>query len=142
MVAFPVLGTEGECLEFLVSTQSSGPPGDLPEECRFLLSTQLLFLDKKEPSTQIFDKDEWIRSLTEAEASTADIPEVQVTFAAQGRLLFENTCPGALSEGGIAAGGSSIGWQGPWGMWSVLTHPPRTMRVVKKSHVSPHEEGA
>ena len=72
-----------------------------------------------------------IRSLTEAEASTADIPEVQVTYAAQGYtsedqdvdpkklrlrrgLLFENTCPGALSEGGIAAGGSSIGWQGPW----------------------------
>ena len=49
---------------------------DLPEECRFLLNTQLMFLKKeKEPTTKMFDDEEWIRSLTEAEAIVADIPE-------------------------------------------------------------------
>ena len=43
--------------------------GDLPEECRFLLNTQLIFLKKeKDPTTKQFDDDEWIRSLTEGSA--------------------------------------------------------------------------
>ena len=54
--------------------------GDLPEECRFLLDTQLMLLKTgKEPTTKMFDDDEWIRSLTEAETITADIPEGHVT---------------------------------------------------------------
>ena len=54
--------------------------GDLPEECRFLLDTQLIFLKKKkEPTTKMFDDDEWIRSLTEAETITVDIPEGKIT---------------------------------------------------------------
>ena len=57
---------------------AEGAPGDLPEECRFFLSTQMMFMKKeKEPTTKIFDDDEWIRSLTEA-----DTPEEQVTYAA------------------------------------------------------------
>ena len=41
--------------------------GDLPEECRFLLNTQLMFSKKeKDPTSKQFDDDEWIRSLTEA----------------------------------------------------------------------------
>ena len=34
-------------------------------------------------NNDVFDDDEWIRSLTEAEAITAELPEVQVTLAAQ-----------------------------------------------------------
>ena len=42
--------------------------GDLPEECRFLLNTQLMFLKKeKDSASKQFDDDEWIRSLTEAQ---------------------------------------------------------------------------
>ena len=52
--------------------------GDLPEACRVFLNTQL----KKDPTTKMFDDDEWIRSLQ----ITADIPEEQVTCCA-GRHL-------------------------------------------------------
>ena len=56
--------------------------GDLPEECRFQLNTQLLFFKKeKEPTAKLFDDDGWIRSLTEVEAVNAHIPEGRVTCA-------------------------------------------------------------
>ena len=52
----------------------------LLEECRFLRNPQFIFLKKeREPTTKLFDDGEWVRSLTEAEASTGDIPEGQVT---------------------------------------------------------------
>ena len=35
----------------------------------------------REPATKLFDDDEWIGSLTEAETITADIAEGQVTYA-------------------------------------------------------------
>ena len=58
--------------------------GGLPEECRFLLNTQLTFLKKKkDPTTKQFDDDEWIRSLTEAQEVTTDIPEDSVTYDQQ-----------------------------------------------------------
>ena len=58
--------------------------GDLPEECRFLLNTQLMFLKKeKDPSTKQFDDDEWIRLRTEAQEATTDIPEDSVTYEQQ-----------------------------------------------------------
>ena len=41
--------------------------GDLPEESDAL--------EEKEPTTKLFDDDERVRSLTEAQAVTADIPE-------------------------------------------------------------------
>ena len=45
--------------------------GDLPEECRFPLNTQLMFLKKeKDPTSKQFGGDEWIRSLTEAQEVT------------------------------------------------------------------------
>ena len=53
--------------------------GDVPEECRFLLNTQLMFLKKEmEPTSKQFDDDEWIRSLTEAQEISADVPEDSV----------------------------------------------------------------
>ena len=49
--------------------------GDLPEECRFLLNTQLMFLKKeKDPTTKLFDDEEWIRPLTEAQEITRRHP--------------------------------------------------------------------
>ena len=58
--------------------------GDLPEECRILLNTQLMFLKKeKDPTTKQFDDDEWIRLLTEAREVTTDIPEDGVTHDQQ-----------------------------------------------------------
>ena len=39
---------------------------------------------KKEATTKLFDDDEWIRFLTEAEAVTTDIPEGHVTYANPG----------------------------------------------------------
>ena len=57
---------------------------DLPEECRFLLNTQLLFLKKyKDPTSKQFDDDEWFRSLTEAQEVTSDVPENSVTYEQQ-----------------------------------------------------------
>ena len=53
---------------------------DLPEECRFLPNTQLMFLKKeKDPTSKLFDDDEWIRSLTEAPEVTTVVPEDSVT---------------------------------------------------------------
>ena len=58
--------------------------GDLLEECRFLLNTQLRFLKKeKDPTSKQFDDDESIRSLTEAQEVTADVPEDSVTYDQQ-----------------------------------------------------------
>ena len=58
--------------------------GDLPEECRFLLNTQLMFLKReKDPTSKHFDDDEWIRSLTEAQELTTDIPEDSVMYDQQ-----------------------------------------------------------
>ena len=75
--------------------------GDLPEGCRFL-NTQLMFLKKKEkdPTSKLFDDVEWIRSLTEAQEISADVPEDSVMYDQQavdpkksahsnGRLLAE-----------------------------------------------------
>ena len=61
-----------------------------------------MFLKKeKDPTTKLFDDDEWIRSLTEAQGIAADVPEENVTCDQQavdpkdgpshsdGRLLAE-----------------------------------------------------
>ena len=55
--------------------------GDFPEECRSLLDTKLMFLteEEKDFTAKLFDEDEWIRSLTEAQAVTGDIPKGHVT---------------------------------------------------------------
>ena len=56
----------------------------LPEECRFLLNTQLMFLKKeKDPTSRQFDDDEWVRSLTEAQELTTDTPKDSVTYEQQ-----------------------------------------------------------
>ena len=53
---------------------------DLLEECRFLLDTQhVFFKQEKDPTTKLFDADEWIRSDTEVRAVIADIPEERIT---------------------------------------------------------------
>ena len=55
-----------------------------PEECRFLLNAQLMFLKKeKDPTSKEFDDDEWIRSLAGAQEVTTDVPEDSVTYGQQ-----------------------------------------------------------
>ena len=39
--------------------------------------------ERKDPTTKQFDDDEWIRSLTEAQDATTDIPEDSVTYDQQ-----------------------------------------------------------
>ena len=57
---------------------------DLPEECRFLLNTQLMFLKKeKDPTSKQFDDDEWLRSLTAGQEATTDIPQDSVSYDQQ-----------------------------------------------------------
>ena len=51
-----------ESSDILIVTWATG---DILEECRFLLNTQLIILKKeKDPTTNTFDDHEWIRSLT------------------------------------------------------------------------------
>ena len=78
--------------------------GDLPEECRFLLNTQLMFLKKeKDPTTKILDDDELSRSLTEAQEISADIPGEDVTYDQQAvdpkPFRLENSCGNMHREG-------------------------------------------
>ena len=97
--------------------------GDLPEECRFLLNTQSMFLKKKKDGTsKQLDDDEWIRSLTDAQEVTTDAPEDSVTHQQQEVDLqkvrpiqmeeFLRKCVSrrllVLSEGEIAALTSSL----------------------------------
>ena len=78
IVAFAGAGQRRRMFRVLDDLTVKCATGDLPEKYRFLVNTQLMFLKKeKEPTTKIFDDDEWIRSLTEA-----DTPEGQVTYAA------------------------------------------------------------
>ena len=58
---------------------------DLPEECGVLLNTQLMFLKEKDPTTKLFDDNEWIRSLTDTQAVAADIPEERMTHSPHAR---------------------------------------------------------
>ena len=60
--------------------------GDLPEECRFLLNTQRMFLKKeKDPTSKQFDDDQWIHSLTEAQEITSRRPRRQrLVWSARG----------------------------------------------------------
>ena len=91
--------------------------GDLPEECRFLLNTQFMFLKKeKDPTSKQLDDDEWIRSLTEAQEITGYVTEDSVMYDQQeadpkkvqfGPFGWESSC-GSMSrddftEGEIAA---------------------------------------
>ena len=49
-----------------------------------MLNTQLIFLkQEKDPTLKQFDDDEWIRSLTEAQEATTDVPEDSVTYDQQ-----------------------------------------------------------
>ena len=114
--------------------------GDLPEECRFLLNTQLMFLKKeKDPTSKQFDDDEWIRSLTEAQEVTSDVPEDSVTYHQQdidpkkvrpiqmGQFLRKYVSQRlfALNEGEIAALTTSmrqigVGTQGGAEAWAIF----------------------
>ena len=73
-------GERQEHLDAIVSFAGAGQAtGDFPEECRFLLDTQLMFLKKeKDPTSKLLDDDDWIRSLTEAQEITADVREDSV----------------------------------------------------------------
>ena len=58
---------------------AQGAAVDLPEECRSTWTRSSCCWGKKK---KIFDDDDWGRSLTEAEANTAGVPEGQGTHAA------------------------------------------------------------
>ena len=84
-----------------ISHNAKRATGDLPEECRFLLNTQLMFLKKeKDPTSKQFDDDEWIRSLTEAQEITTDVPEDSVLYDQQ---VVEPEESSAHSDGRILA---------------------------------------
>ena len=76
IISFAGAGQRRRLLQRLDIPTNKWATGDLLEECRFLLNTQLMFLKKeKDPTSKQFDDDEWIRSLTEAQEVTADVPE-------------------------------------------------------------------
>ena len=53
----------------------------MPEECPIPPQHAALFLKKeKDPTSKLFDDDEWIRSLTEAPETTADVAEDSVMY--------------------------------------------------------------
>ena len=84
IVSFAGAGQRRRLLRGLDILTIKWAPGDLPGDCRFLLNTHLMFLKiKKDTTSKQFDDDEWIRSLTEAQEVTADIPEDIVTYDQQ-----------------------------------------------------------
>ena len=79
-----VLDREGVCVGDSTFSQEKVGDWRFAGECRFLLNTQLKFLKKeKDPTTKQLDDDEWIRSLTEAQEVTTDVPEDSVTHEQQ-----------------------------------------------------------
>ena len=93
----------------LIFSQSSGLQATCGTSCRFLLNTQLMFLKKeKDLTSKQFDDDKWIRSLTEAQEVTSDVPDESVTYDQQdvltprkfGPFRWESSC-GNTSRGGF-----------------------------------------
>ena len=98
--------TGGVYFESLTFSRSSGQL----VICRFLLKTQLMFLKKKtDPTSKAFDDDEWLRSLTEAQEITADIPQDTVVYDQQAVDLKKKSGPfkWANSCENTSRGGSS-----------------------------------
>ena len=82
IVSFAGAGQTSRFVPILDILTITWATGDLPEECRFVLNTQLMSLKKeKGPTTKQFDDgdEEWIRSLAEAQEVTTDDPEDGVT---------------------------------------------------------------
>ena len=72
--------SEKKTSESLTSSQSSGPQEMSKKNVASCSIRNSFFLKKeKTPTTKIFDDDEWIRSLTEAEETTTDIPDERIT---------------------------------------------------------------
>ena len=59
VVAFTFAGKRRRMFRVLDIFAAKRATGDLPEECRFLLHMQLVFLNEKDPATRMFDDDEW-----------------------------------------------------------------------------------
>ena len=78
IVSFAGAGQKGRlfrCLDILTIKWATG---DL------LLDARLMFLKtEKDPTSKQFDDDEWIRSLTEAQQVSTDVPEDSVTYDQQ-----------------------------------------------------------
>ena len=83
VVAFVGVGQRTRNFRVLDILAAMWATGDFPEECRFFLNTQLMFWKKDKYHNKEFDDDERIRSLTEAEAINADVPEGRKTYAAE-----------------------------------------------------------
>ena len=87
MLSFPSLAPDrgGGCSGCSISSRLCGPQWTSQKTEKFLLNTQLMFLKKeKDNTTKVIVDDEWIRSLTEAQEITADIPEERVTNDQEG----------------------------------------------------------
>ena len=83
IVSFTGAGQCGRLFWELDTLTTKLATGDLPEDCRFLLNIQLMFLMKeKDPTSKQFD-DEWIRSLREAQEVTAHVLEDRVEYDQQ-----------------------------------------------------------
>ena len=83
--------------------------GDLPEECRFLLNTQLIYLKKeKDPASKQFDDDEWIRSSVTYDQQEVDPKKVRPIQTGEFLRKYVSRRLLALSEGEIAALTTSI----------------------------------
>ena len=98
--------------------------GDLSEECQCLLNTQLMLLKMgKVPTTKLFDDGEWIRSVTEAQDITADVPAESVTYDQQ--AVDPKKGPAQTKERILAE--------------KCVTTAPRTQR---RRNSSPHDSNA
>ena len=76
ITSFPGAEQKRKLFRILDILTANWATGDIPEICRLLLNT---LKKENDPTAQMFDADEWIRSLTEAQEITADIPEERIT---------------------------------------------------------------
>ena len=76
---------------------------DSPEECRFLLNTQLMFLKReKDPTTKLSDEDEWIWLTDGSARNRSRHPRSKLsTRKRYGPFKWENYC-GNMSRGFIS----------------------------------------
>ena len=80
MITFAGAGQRRRLFRVLDILTVKWATGDIPEECRFLLDMELMFLKKeKDPTNKLFDDDERIRSLAVAQAVAPDMPEGSLT---------------------------------------------------------------
>ena len=89
------------CFGSSTFSQSSGREESCRKSAASCSTHNLMFLKKEEdPTSEQFDDDEWIRSLTEAQEATTDVPEYSVMYDQQEVDTQESS---AHSNGGVIA---------------------------------------